>query len=323
MDVNDINQLLNHAELLQQSRDGEEKDGRNKKEKKKNSFFSKLLQLLTEEEEEETAGTEIPEVSETGITEENKEILEELSKEDGKKKKKDRKKKKKDKNVPDEEDEESEEETGKNGKKKKKKAKKEKPAKEEKTAAFEKPAKKLPKKRVISIFALCFSILAFILIMLSVVPGITNVKQARWAFDNADYETCYTNLYGVERNEEEEQLYRKSAVILSVERHLDSYYNLTELNMKVEALDALLEGVRTYRSVEQEAAELGVSSRIEPVYGEICKNLETYQLTAEDIDEILAYESKVAYTLRLESIVNGTPFEWEGLGEVQTDDSNN
>ena len=41
------------------------------------------------------------------------------------------------------------------------------------------------------------------------------------------------------------------------------------------------------------------------------------------MEEIFTYESKVAYTLRLKSIINGTPFEWQGLGEEDINDSNN
>ena len=195
--------------------------------------------------------------------------------------------------------------------------------KAQKYEVIDKPQKKLSKKRVISIFALCFSIMAFILIMLAVIPGISNVKEARWAFDNADYETCYMNLYGEERSETDELIFRKSEVILRVERSLNSYHNLKQLGMEVEALDALLEGVRTYREVESTATELGVLNRIEPYYEELISNLEGYGVTQDDMEEIFTYESKVAYTLRLKSIINGTPFEWQGLGEEDINDSNN
>ena len=64
-------------------------------------------------------------------------------------------------------------------------------------------------------------------------------------------------------------------------------------------------------------------NRIEPYYEELISNLEGYGVTQDDMEEIFTYESKVAYTLRLKSIINGTPFEWQGLGEEDINDSNN
>ena len=335
-DLVDIDQLLSHGTLLgaEEGNDSDLENGsdkQNKKKKakkeKKESLFIRIFNLLTEEEEPEEKKVQIPEATETGITEENQAILEELSKEEKKKPKKEKKSKKKkgkDKEEASEnsDSEESEEMDEKAKKKKEKKEKREK-KKAQKYEVIDKPQKKLSKKRVISIFALCFSIMAFILIMLAVVPGISNVKEARWAFDNADYETCYMNLYGEERSDADEMIFRKSEVILMVERSLKSYQNLKQLGMEVEALDALLKGVRTYREVEATATELGVLNRIEPYYEELISNLEGYGVQQGDMEEILSYESKVAYTLRLKSIINGTPFEWQGLGEEDINDSNN
>ena len=46
-------------------------------------------------------------------------------------------------------------------------------------------------------------------------------------------------------------------------------------------------------------------------YQTIYDKLAGFGLDNEDIEEILNYDSKVTYTKRLESIVNGTPFEVE------------
>lgn len=293
-----------------------------KKEKgdKKESFFSRVFTMLTEEVEEEEApkkGT-VPEADATGITDENETILEELSKEEKKKRKKEEKErkkqekeaKKKGKATPEgEEAEESEE--GDDKKKKKKKVKKEKPRKV--VDIDEKPPKKLSKKKVSVIFAFCFSILAMILILQAVVLDLSNVKEARWAFDNADYETCYANLYGLELSEEDEEIFQKSYIILCVQRKWDSYENFKQMGMNVEALNALFEGVRVYRNMQARAESYGILSRITPIFETIYSELKSYGLSDADIEEILAYESKVSYTKHLESIVNGTPFimnEW-------------
>lgn len=303
----------------------EERPPKNKaKGDKKETFFSRVFAMLTEEDdEEEPKKGSIPEAALTGITDENEGILEELSKEEKKKRKKEEKEqkkkekeaKKKGKNVSEGEEAEDDEESD-DKKKKKKKVKKQKIRKVIDIDA--KPEKKLSKKKVSIVFAFCFTILALILIMHTVLLNVSNIKEARWAFDNADYETCYANLYGEKRSEEDEEIFQKSYIILTVQRKLDSYLNFKQMDMKVEALNALFEGVKVYRDMEARAEGYGILSRITPIYETIYSELKSYGLSDADIEEILAYESKVSYTKRLESIAYGTPFvmdEW--LPEIQ------
>lgn len=329
-DMTDIDMLLSGA--LQDSEEireidnladvsDEEKEASKKKDTvKKESLFSKIFKMLTEEEED-SVKEKIPEADATGVTDENLAILDELSKEDKKKAKKEKKEqkakekkekkdKKKGKSVEDGEEGEESENDGKKGRKKTK-VKKEKPRRVVDLDA--KPEKKLSRKKVMITFALCFSILAMILILRNAVWNAANLKEARWAFDNADYETCYANLYGEELSKEDEILLEKSYIILCVQRKLDSYENFMRMDMKVEALNALLEGVRVYRDKEARASELGISERISANYQTIYDKLAGFGLDNEDIEEILNYDSKVTYTKRLESIVNGTPFEAEVL----------
>lgn len=325
-DMTDIEQLLSAGSFDEDATLMEEgaasADGKAaKKGDKKESFFSKIFTMLTEEDEEEAPKKgSVPEAAATGITDENETILEELSKEEKKKRKKEEKEqkkkekeaKKKGKAAPDGEGSEEEEGDDKKDKKeKKKKIKKEKPRKV--VDIDSKPEKKLSRKKVTVIFAFCFSILAMILILQKVLLDLSNVKDARWAYDNADYETCYTNLYGQELSEEDEAIFQKSYIILCVQRKWDSYENFKQMDMGVEALDALFEGVRVYRELDERAESLGVLGQITAIFENIYSELRGYGLSEADIEEILAYESKVSYTKRLESIVNGTPFVIEEL----------
>ena len=312
--MSDIDQLLSGGaffgseepdEMQEESDDGKKKKA--KKKEKKESLFSKVFAMLTEEVEDD----EVPEAKATGITDENKNILEELSKEDKKKAKKEKKDKKKDKKAKNQNEGEEgsdEESENKKGKKKKEKKKREKKVKPPKVEEITKPEKKLPRKSVISIFALCFSILAAILIMQNITSKTSNLKEAEWAFNHADYAVCYQNLLGIERNEEQEALFQKSAVILAVQRKLDSYHNFMMMESEVEAVNALLEGVLAYREQQEAAIEWDVTSQITEIYQVICDKLKVFGISDEDVEEILGYDSKVTYTKRLDSIVNGTPF---------------
>lgn len=299
-----------------------------KKEKaqKKESLFTRIFNMLTEEEEETSEKSNVEKAS---VSDENAAVLDELSKEDKKKtklekkeqKKKEKEERKNGKVAPDgEEDEEG-------GNKKDKKQKKAKVKKEKLRKVVEsdaKPEKKLPRKKVAIVFLFCFSILAMILILQNVFLNLNSLKEARWAFDNADYETCYANLYGKDLSDEDEEIFEKSYVILCVQRKLDSYENFVRLGMEPEAVDALFEGIRVYRDMEEHADELGILDRISGIYQTFYENLAGYGLDYDEIEEILDYDSRVTYTKRLDSIANGTPFETENAEEepdkeVETD----
>jgi len=317
-DLSEDNVDVNEASDNMQSRK-KKKDKKGKKDKKE-TFFSKILNMLTEEIETPTKGQDgVPEAGATGITNENRDILEQLSKEDKKKAKLEKKNAKKNggkKSSKKGDDKEDADAKGKKAKKpKKEKKKREKKEKPRKTEVISKPEKKLPKKRVLSALALCFSILAAVLILQNVVLKTDNLKEAEYAYDTGDYATCFANLSSVDRDEEEEALYQKSFIILSVQRKLDSYYNFMQMNNEVEALNSLLEGVAAYRKQETAASEWGVQGQILAIYQTICEKLQEYGLTEADVDEILGYESKVTYTKRLDSIVNGTPFAIEDMME--------
>ncbi len=288
-------------------------DAEAKKKKKKGGLFGKLFNALTEEVPEE-----VPEQSETGITDENAQILSELDSEDkGKKKKKKKKSKGKDKqseasgderDIREKSDDEDEE-----GAKGKKKAKKEKKPKIKKVKEPEKPSKKLPKKRVRNTFILCLSILAAILVLAVFGTEYLNKKQARYAFDNADYETAYADLYGFDLGDSDNEIYQKSRTIMFMQRKWSSYENYMQLGMKAEALNSLLEGYKIYPAVMEKAQEYGVEDQVKEVYDKIIAALSGFGLSSADADEINSYTSEVAYNKRILSIVNGTPFEYRGV----------
>ncbi len=325
-DEDDISEDMKSSDKRKNGKKKSKEKSKNKNKDKKESIFSKMLNALTEEiDEPAKAGSNVPEAGETGVTQENLNILEELSAEDKKKaklaKKEEKQKKKaekKGKSAPkkgEEDDDGKASDNQKDKKSKKPKKKREKKEKPRKVEVITKPEKKLPRKRVLSTLALCFSILAAVLILQNVVFKTDNLKEAKYAFDNGDYATCFANLEAVERTEEEEELYQKSMIIMSVQRKWDAYNNYLALGNRMEALNSLLEGVAKYRGQEDLALECGVHAQITVIYQDILEALQGFGLSLTDVDEILAYESKVTYTKRLDSIVNGTPFVIEEMSE--------
>ncbi|MCR5799775.1 MAG: hypothetical protein K6G69_06855 [Lachnospiraceae bacterium] len=322
------------------SEDGEtqkpkkEKKKKNKKGKeagdgeKKTGLFARIIAALTEEDEEEKETNIVPEQAETGVTDENAKILSELdSEEDVKRKKKKKKKKdkkgKEDKEQPEtegderdirkkpEDDEENPENDSK--KDKKRKAKKEKkPKKEKPEEGNEKPPKKLPKKRVRNTIILCLSILAAIVILSYFMNEHLNRKQARFAFENQQYEEAYVDLYGEELKGDDLDIYNKSYTIMLLRRKVDSYDNYMLLGMKAEALNALLEGQKMYPDVLKKAEEYGVTDQVNESYALIIEGLYDFGITEEQAAEINSYTSKVLYNKKIREIADGQGFRPEG-----------
>lgn len=302
--------------------DSESGDTETVKEKKP-GLFTRIIASLTEEAED--GDIAVPESSETGITDENAKILAELDSEENvkdkkKKKKKDKKEKKgkgskdasegegSEKDIREKSDDEDAGGTSEKGKKKKpKKEKKAKKPKEEEENT--KPSKKLPKKRVRNTFILCISILAAI-ILLSIFGGEYNTKKnARYAFDNQEYATTYSDLYGMKLNEEDELIYTKSKIILLLSRKADSYENYMRLGMKPEALNALLEGYEMSAKVKEAAEEYDVTAQVMQEYTRIVDGLAVFGLSEDDARQLASLDSDVEYNRQVRAIASGSTYQ--------------
>lgn len=256
---------------------------------KKEGFFSRLFKALTEEEEKaNTADT-------YDMNAENEAILQEMEQEDaaaipekkGKKPKKEKKKKEK--------------------KPKKEKAKKEKKPKKEKVKKEKAPkapvpkGKPLPKKKTAVVVLFAATIFAAVMLFSDFVPGIMEIRKAREAFEQADYETTFALLAGREHREEEENIYQASLLVAQMQRSMDSYLNYQRMGMDIQALDALIKGIGKYEEVSAEAGELGIQSRVDEIYTAILSALDSaYGISEDEAKEIFAEkEDNVYYTIAL------------------------
>jgi hypothetical protein len=286
-------------------------------EPKKQGFFAKLMSFLLEEDEEENAaGDDLVDdgLGLGSVSDENKEILDELSEEDKKnakkkgkkeKKKKDKKGKKADAETGEgEEGEEGNEEE--KGKKAKKKKKEKKEKKEEEPLI---PEKKLSKKKVLAVFLCCATIAACIVVLSMVIPNYMQKRDARIAFDHNRYEDTYDLLYGKNLSEEDEILLEKSTLVLQMQRKLDSCENYEKLDMPLEALDALISGVERYNEIFAEAEQYRVGDDVRDIYEQILDKLSEYGVSESEAQDIIALGDNVTYTQKLKSIVYGTAYD--------------
>ncbi|MDE5939679.1 MAG: hypothetical protein K2H37_11425 [Lachnospiraceae bacterium] len=309
--VDELEALL--AEGLEQEPESEPKT-----EEKKPGVFARLMNFLLEadEDDEDPVAAEVlaDNDGEMGtVTDENRALLEELSEEDKKgkkKKKKDKKKGKKGKAGEEgEEEAEGEEEDNKKAKKKKKKVKKKKEEAEE-VDLFAPPEKKLSKKKVISVFMFCGTIAACIILLVSFLPNYMEKREAQVAYDYQNYAEVYDLLYGKELSEQDEILFQRSNLILQMNRKLSSYQNYSDLDMRLESLNALISGVARYQVVLPEAETYNVVGEVSGIYAQILERLSAdFGVSEQDALEIIAVEDDVIYSQRLEAIINGAVYD--------------
>lgn len=277
-------------------------------EEKKPGVFARIMNFLLEsdEDDEDPLSAEIlaDNAGETGtITDENKELLAELNEEDkkGKKKKKKDKKGKKGKGGEGAEGEEGAEDP-----KAKKKKKKEKKKKDEEVDLLAPPEKKLSKKKVITVFLFCGTLAACIVLVTTFLPNYMQKREAHAAYDYGKYDEVFALLYDKERNEQDEILFQRSNIILQMERKLHSYDNYSRMNMRLEALNALISGVSRYQELLPEAEKYNVVGEISDSYAQILERLSAdFGVSEEQAFEIIASEDDVTYSQRLEAIISG------------------
>jgi len=278
---------------------------------KKKGFFSRFLEFLTEEDEEEEKENE-----NIKLSDENKEILDDLDKEKGNKgKKKDKKGKKKDKKGKDAKGGKEGKESGKK-KKKEKKPKKEKTPEEEAARAAEKEATRraLPLKKVLPVVLICLSIGAAIIIITNVTVDYSAKQEAAAAYNNGDYQTCYQNLFGKKLNESEQVMFGKSESILRIRLWIREYEILAAEGEELEALDSLIQSVNAYPALYSEATQWSAAGEVGEGYAVILNYLyERYGLTEEQAKAIAAEPDDIEYTRMVYTIIQGGAFgSWNG-----------
>lgn len=271
-------------------------DASQKKEKK--GFFSRLLDLFTEEDEEDE------EESQLKLSEENKQILDEMGKDQKKKGKKEKKPKK--------------EKAAKEKKPKKENKKKEKKEKKEGTPAA--PEKKLSPKKVIPIVVVCISLGAVILLLSSFLSEYMTRRSGRNAYYAGDYQTCYQNFFGKELDETEQVMYSKSESILTIRMWLREYEVFVNEGSELEALDSLLQAVHDYPLLLNYATEYNAQDEVTVAFQEILNVLsQKYGLSQEEAQEIADISNDVEYTQKVMDVLQKLGLESWNMPETAED----
>ena len=211
--------------------------------------------------------------------------------------------------------EEAVEETEDKKKGKPKKEKKPKKQKEPKEPSVpEKPGKRISPKSIVVVVLFAATVFGGIFLSISLFAGELRMQSAKEAFEERDYMTCYEEMYGMDRNEEEEQMFRHAQIVLKMQRRLTIYEKYMGERRELEALDSLMQAVADYDAMYAKAQEYGAGSEVAQLYDRIIQILEeNYGLNQDTARAIALCQSNVDYTRYLTALVAG--------GDISTDGS--
>ena len=264
-------------------------------------FVSIFLSGIFYKPRSESEDEEDEEKNQLQLSEENKQILDEMGK-DQKKKGKKEKKPKKEKAA------------------KEKKPKKEKKRKEKKEKIPEVPEKKLSLKKVIPIVVVCISLGAVILLLSSFLTEYMTRRSGRKAYYAGDYQTCYQNFFGKELDETEQVMYSKSESILTIRMWLREYEVFVNEGSELEALDSLLQAVHDYPSLLNYATEYNAQDEVTVAFQEILNVLsQKYGLSQEEAQEIADISNNVEYTQRVMTVLQKLGLESWDMPQIVED----
>ena len=157
-----------------------------------------------------------------------------------------------------------------------KKVKQPKPKKEKKPKEPPKPGDILKIKPLSLVMLVLF--VAGVVVLISVLNSAlyynTNSSQAKIYYNNGEYDKAYSKLNGMKLNSNDKTLYEQASTIMYVKRQYDSYENYMSLNMKTEALDALIKGIDRYNTFRSTAQELGIDDKFKAEYQNIIDALQ-------------------------------------------------
>lgn len=290
---------LSKEKFVLEDDDNESKSIREKNsgKKGKGGIFRKIFEFLTEEDEEDDNHELI-------LSEENESILHELDGAEKTKKRGGKKDKSKQSGDNDDVDESTK------SKKKKKKTEK---AKKSRLREVEEPEKKLSKRRVCLIFFICLSFGAALLVLIRICNDFSDKQEAKAAYEEGDYKTCYQNLKGKYMTESEKIMYGKSESILRIRLWIREYELFVEEGNEEHALDCLIQAVHDYPGLYDYSAQWNAVTDVSAAYSDILRILsEKYHLSEEQAKEIAAESSDIEYSRMVYTILDGGEFgSWD------------
>lgn len=134
-----------------------------------------------------------------------------------------------------------------------------------------------------------------------------SLNSAENYFANEEYLQAYDAISSVNLKEDDEVLFRRIRICSQMQKEVNSYTNYTSMNMRLEALDALIKGIRYYDINKAEADSLGITGEYNRLMSQMLAGLsEGFGMSEAQARKLLAVEDQGEYTRRLEEVVAQT-----------------
>lgn len=166
-----------------------------------------------------------------------------------------------------------------------------KPKKEKKPKPEPKPGDilKIKPKSIILFITLVASVIVLISLLNTTVSYTTAISKAKTNLENGDYSKVYESLSGMKLNKNDETLYRQATLITYVTRQYESYQNYIEMDMKTEAINALVKGLARYDTYYNEANSLGVGNQMKEARAQIIQAFnDTFKISESEAVSLVA-----------------------------------
>ena len=133
------------------------------------------------------------------------------------------------------------------------------------------------------------SVIVLISLLNTTVSYTTAISKAKTNLENGDYSKVYESLSGMKLNKSDETLYRQATLITYVTRQYESYQNYMEMDMKTEAINALVKGLARYDTYYNEANSLGVGNQMWEARAQIIQAFnDTFKISESEAVSLVA-----------------------------------
>lgn len=134
-----------------------------------------------------------------------------------------------------------------------------------------------------------------------------SLNNAENYFANEEYLKAYDAISNVNVKEDDEVLYQRIRLCSQMQKEVKSYTNYTSMNMRLEALDSLIKGIRYYDAGREQAEMLGITKEVNSLGSQIITGLsEGFGVSEAQARELGGIEDMGEYTRRLEQIAAQT-----------------
>ena len=139
------------------------------------------------------------------------------------------------------------------------------------------------------------------------IPYSQDIEKAKKFYTTGEYQKTYEYMRGHKLTAEDQLLYDRTTTLLRIKRPYDSYQNYMKMGLRIEALNALVQGVQMVDRYAEDAATLGIIDKYSKLSRMIYDELyNTFGVTVEKARGWIELEGTPEYTRALYECLVGT-----------------